>query len=50
MVSASAAVYPTADAVPSADAPTSGVIAAALTAQTAALGPWMSWREVPNSG
>ena len=31
--------------VPSADAPTSGVIAAALTAQTAALGPWISWRE-----
>jgi hypothetical protein len=43
-------VYPTAFVVPSAEAPTSGVMTAAETAQTAALGPCASWRDVPKIG
>ncbi len=49
MTSASAAVYSTAFADPSAEAPTIGVITAAETAQTAALGPCTSWCERPNT-
>src|SRR5918995_237458 len=47
--SARAAVYSTAFADPSAEAPTIGVITAAETAQTAALGPCTSWCERPNT-
>jgi hypothetical protein len=43
-------VYPIAFVVPSAEAPTSGVMAAAETAQTAALGPCARCREVPKTG
>ena len=50
VASASAAAYGAAASVPSAAAPTSGVIVAATTAHTAALGPSASYRDVPKIG
>ena len=44
---ASAADHSAALSLPSAPAPASGVITAAETAATVALGPWTTWRAVP---